>query len=95
MDILANLKFLKIDSPDWKAKYVSGFSSNINYGTENFSCMVVFDRDGEIQQGDSVDCEISFLTHESHVGKLKKGMDFSLFSGNVAFAEGKIQYVSD
>ena len=95
MDILANLKFLKIDSPDWKAKYVSGFRSNINYGAENFSCMVAFDRVGEVQQGEFVDCEISFLTHESHVGKLKEGMKFSLFSGNEAFAEGKIQYVSD
>ncbi len=77
MNILANLRFLKIEDPDWKVKYASGLRTNINYGTDNFSCAVAFDR--EIEQGESVDCEISFLTHEPHVGKLE---------------EGKIQHVS-
>lgn len=95
MDILAKLELLKIDNPDWKAKYSSGMRSNINYGDDNYSCAVDFGREGEIQQGETVECEIYFLTHEPHVGKLTKGMKFKLFSGNVTFAYGEVQYVSE
>lgn len=95
MEILAKLELLKIDDPDWKAKYSTGMRCNINYGNGNFSCAVDFGYEGEIKQGETVECEICFLTHEPHIGKLTKGMEFNLFSGNMTFAKGVIQYVSD
>lgn len=94
MDIIAKLELLKIENPDWEAKYISGMRSNINYGDGNFSCAIDFGREDEIKQGDTVECEICFLTHEPHIGKLAKGMKFKLFSGNVTFAYGVIQYIS-
>ena len=93
MEILARLKLLKIDEPDWKSKYSSGLRANINYGSKNYSCAVDFGHESEIKQGESVECEINFLTHEPHIGKLVKGMKFKLFSGNVTFANGVIDSV--
>ncbi|MGX5202567.1 hypothetical protein [Aliikangiella sp. IMCC44632] len=67
---------------------------NINYGNENYRCAVDFDREGEIKQGQTLECEF-FLTHEPHVGKLAKGMEFKLFTGNVVFSHGEIQLLSE
>ncbi len=95
MDILARVNFLEVNNKNWNAKYVSGFRSNINYGTTNFSCLVAFEESREIKQGETVNCEISFLTHEPHIGKLAKGLEFTLFSGNVVFAKGIVNFVSE
>jgi len=95
MEILAKLELLEIDDSEWRVKYSSGMRSNINYGDDNYSCIVDFKREGEVKQGETVECEICFLTHEPHIGKLAEGMKFKLFAGNVTFASGVIQYVSE
>ena len=93
LDILAKLELLEITNLDWEAKYFSGMRANINYGDDNYSCAVGFDRVGEIKPGETVECEICFLTNEPHFGKLAKGMKFKLFCGNITFAHGVIQYL--
>ncbi|MBQ4862853.1 hypothetical protein J8L98_14295 [Pseudoalteromonas sp. MMG013] len=95
MDILARINFLEVNDENWNAKYVSGFRSNINYGASNYCCLVAFEEDREIKQGETIDCELSFLTHEPHIGKLAKGMEFILFSGSVTFAKGIVNFVSE
>ncbi|WP_421133491.1 hypothetical protein [Alteromonas sp. A079] len=95
MDILANVTFLKIKNQDWNAVYKTGMRSNISYGKENFCCLLAFNVDRAIGQGETVECEISFLTHEPHTGKLYEGMPFKLFVGSLVFAEGSISYVPE
>jgi len=95
MDILATVHFLNIENEKWQAKYLSGFRSNINYGSENFCCGVVFEGGREVNQGETISCEIGFLTHEPHIGKLSKDMKFVLFVGDVVFANGVIDFVSE
>ena len=95
MEILAKIELLKIDDPDRRAKCPTGMRTNINYGKDNYSCAVDFGRDGEIKQGETVECEICFLTHEPHIGQLSEGMKFGLFAGNMTFAKGVVQYVSE
>jgi len=95
MDILARVNFLEVNDKDWNAKYFSGFRSNINYGSTDYCCLVAFEEDREIKQGETINCELSFLTHKPHIGKLAKGIEFTLFSGNLVFAKGVVSFASE
>ena len=95
MEILAELHYFEIVNPDWKAKYNSGFRCNVKYDSNNYCCSVSHGLSRAIKQGETHICEICFLTHEPHIGKIKPGMDIELFTGNVTFAEGKVTCVYD
>ncbi|WP_333973476.1 hypothetical protein [Alteromonas mediterranea] len=87
--VLATIKIMDYETPDFKPKIFTGIRPIIRYeGMIGGSCALDLGDKKEAFPGETVEVSIDFLNPENHKPLMYVGLSFGLYAGNKKLAVG-------